>query len=103
MEQKKMSIKDRAIQFYKDHETACLYTVGFMAASGVAYLTYALGYSRGKNSKYAEELAKRVWDSAHEAIEISGEKGIVRGAWRREPDGTLIPDGKIRYFAQRVE
>lgn len=103
MEQKKMSIKDRAKQFYKDHETACLYAVGVMAASGVAYLTYALGYSRGKNSEYAAELAKRVWDSAHEVIEASGEEGVVRNTWKRQPDGTLIPDGKIRYFAQRVE
>ena len=103
MEQKKMSIKDRAKQFYKKHETACLYTVGFIAASGIAYLTYALGYSRGTKSPYATELAKSVWNNAHETIEASGEEGVVRDAWMRLPNGTWIPDGKIRYFAQRVE
>lgn len=103
MEQKKMSIKDRAKQFYKKHETACLCTVGFIAASGIAYLTYALGYSRGTKSKYAAELAKHVWDGAHAVIEASGEEGVVRNVWKRQPDGTLIPDGKIRYFAQKVE
>ena len=103
MEQKKMSIKDRAKQFYKDHETACLYTVGFMAASGVAYLTYALGHSRGTNTTYAAELAKSVWNNAHETLEASGKEGVVRSVWKRQPDGTLIPDGKMRYFAQKVE
>lgn len=103
MEQKKMSIKDKAIQFYKKHETACLLTVDVIAASGIVYLTYALGYSRGKNSKYAEELVKSIWDETHATIEAGGEEGVVRNVWKRLPDGTLIPNGKIRYFAQRVE
>lgn len=103
MEQKKMSIMDRAKKFYKDHETACVLTVDVIAVGGMVYLTYVLGYSRGKNSKYAAELVKSVWNNAHETIEASGEEGVVRNVWKRLPDGTLISDGKVRYFAQKVE
>lgn len=103
MEQKKMSIMDRAKKFYKDHETACILTVDTMAIGCIVGLTYVLGYSRGKNSKYAEELAKRIWDGAHYAIEAAGEKGVTRNVWLRQPDGTLISDGKVTYFAKKVE
>lgn len=103
MEQKKMSIKDRAKQFYKDHETACILTVDVIAVGTIVYLAYTLGYSRGTKSPYAAELVKSVWNNAHEAIEASGKEGVVRSVWKRQPDGTLISDGKMRYFAQKVE
>lgn len=103
MDQKKMSIKDKAKQFYKKHETACMLTVDVIAVSWIVYLTYVLGYSRGTKSSYAAELAKSVWNNAHETIEASGKEGVVRSVWKRQPDGTLIPDGKMRYFAQKVE